>query len=88
MGEKFKWGKMPEDGKYSIDGMSMFDIVQGGLGNCWFLASMGAAAAPQARHVFNHCTNFEKNNTANPDQGYVYNFYKLNKWHSVKVSLI
>ena len=88
LGEEIKWGKMPENGKYSIAGISMFDVNQGYLGNCWLLASMAAAAAPQADQVFNHCINLDKNEKANPDQGYCFNFYKLNKWHPVRVSRI
>ncbi|XP_062378907.1 calpain-1 catalytic subunit-like [Sardina pilchardus] len=35
-------GKMVDDPQFILDGVSRFDFGQGAIGNCWFLASIGA----------------------------------------------
>ena len=82
------WRPMPRGSNYILDGFSMFDVNQGDVGNCWMLASVAACASPNARKVFNHCLNFDKNNRTTPEQGFYFSFYKLNKWHTVRVSTI
>lgn len=73
----------PENPQFIVDGTSMNDIMQNGIGDCWFLASLASLAQRPERVSF--VIQKQRNEVASPDQGYVYKFFKMGKWMSYKV---
>lgn len=73
----------PENPQFIVDGTSMNDIMQNGIGDCWFLASLASLAQRPERVSF--VIQKQRNEAATPDQGYIYKFFKMGKWMSYKV---
>ena len=57
----------PENPSFIVDGMSMNDIKQNGIGDCWFLASLASLAQRNERVSF--VIQKQRNEEAQPDQG-------------------
>jgi len=73
----------PENPQFIVDGMSMNDIKQNGIGDCWFLASLASLAQRNERVSF--VIQKQRNEQATPDMGYVFKFFRMGKWMSYKV---
>ena len=57
----------PENPSFIVDGMSMNDIKQNGIGDCWFLASLASLAQRNERVSF--VIQKQRNEAAEPEQG-------------------
>lgn len=58
----------PEAPEFVRDGMSINDIKQNAIGDCWFLASLSSLASRRERISF--VIQKRRNETANPETGY------------------
>ena len=63
--------------------MSMNDIKQNGIGDCWFLASLASLAQRNERVSF--VIQKQRNEQASPDNGYLFKFFRMGAWKSYKV---
>lgn len=81
-GNAVEW-TAPEAPEFVRDGMSINDIKQNAIGDCWFLASLSSLASRRERISF--VIQKRRNETANPETGYEFKFYKMGKWVVFKV---
>jgi len=82
-GKSVEW-TAPEAPDFIRDGMSINDIKQGyEIGDCWFLAALSSLASRRERLSF--VIQKRRNETADPESGYEFKFYKMGKWVTFKV---
>ena len=72
----------PSAPEFVRDGMSINDIKQNAIGDCWFLASLSSLASRRERVSF--VIQKKRNETADPEAGYEFKFYKMGKWVTFK----
>ena len=81
-GESVQWNA-PKCPTFIVDGASMNDINQRGVGDCWFLSSVASLATRPERIAF--VINKKFNETAWENQeDLVFTFFRLGKWKSYK----
>ena len=61
----------------------MDDIRQNAVGDCWFLASLSSLATRADRVSF--VIQKSRNESANPESGYEFKFYRMGRWLTYKV---
>jgi len=81
-GQPVEWTE-PSAPEFVRDGMSINDIKQNAIGDCWFLASLSSLASRRERVSF--VIQKKRNETADPEAGYEFKFYKMGKWVTFKV---
>lgn len=80
--QELEW-TVPQNPKFIVDGTSMNDINQRGIGDCWFLASLSSLA--RCPELISFVIQKQRNETVSPDEGYTFKFYKMEKWITCKV---
>ena len=81
-GTEIEW-TYPDNPQFIVDGMSMNDIKQNGIGDCWFLASLASLAQRNERVSF--VIQKQRNEQATPDMGYMFKFFRMGAWKTYKV---
>ncbi|XP_016090409.1 calpain-14-like [Sinocyclocheilus grahami] len=68
---------------YIVDGASRFDIIQGVLGNCWFLASVGALTFQ--KQIKKQIINDEQNFSVDYAGIFHFKFWRFGSWVDVVI---
>uniref|UniRef100_A0A7S3D477 Calpain catalytic domain-containing protein n=1 Tax=Palpitomonas bilix TaxID=652834 RepID=A0A7S3D477_9EUKA len=84
--ERVKWLRpeefCPEEPKLFVEGVEPGDVIQGALGDCWFLGALSTVATKQEKlqNLFTNAAKYRK------DYGVVtLRFYKNGKWKEVVI---
>ena len=79
-----KWVEwsVPNNSNFIVDGVSIRDVLQADMGDCWFIASIAAAAGKSK--LLNQVIMPEINTKKNTD-GYFFKLFKLGKWVTYRV---
>lgn len=72
-----------ENPQFSVDGFSRFDVKQGALGDCWFLAA--AAALTQNPQMFNSVVPTDQNFDENYAGIFQFRFWQYGRWINVVI---
>ncbi|XP_006807536.1 calpain-1 catalytic subunit-like [Neolamprologus brichardi] len=81
-----KWLRPAEiapDPEFVVDGVSRFDFGQGVLGNCWFLASIGALTFQ--KHIFNQVVPLDQKIKENYCGIFHFRFWRFGRWVDVVI---
>ncbi|XP_039904896.1 calpain-1 catalytic subunit-like isoform X2 [Simochromis diagramma] len=81
-----KWlrpAQIAPDAEFVVDGVSRFDIGQGVLGNCWFLASIGALTFQN--HIFNQVVPLDQKIKENYCGIFHFRFWRFGQWVDVVI---
>ncbi|XP_077425629.1 calpain-1 catalytic subunit-like [Vanacampus margaritifer] len=81
---KVQWhrpGKLVPNPSFVIDGISRFDFGQGLVGNCWFLASLGALTFQST--IFKHVVPLEQNFVQDYYGLFHFRFWRFGRWVDV-----
>ncbi|KAM9787393.1 calpain-1 catalytic subunit-like isoform 1-T1 [Syngnathus typhle] len=76
-------GKLVPNPSFVVDGISRFDFGQGMVGNCWFLASLGALTFKPA--VFQHVVPLEQNFVEDYCGLFHFRFWRFGRWVDVVI---
>ncbi|XP_026142177.1 calpain-14-like [Carassius auratus] len=68
---------------YIVQGASRFDIIQGVLGNCWFLASVGALTSQ--KQIMKQVINEEQNFSVDYAGIFHFKFWRFGSWVDVVI---
>uniref|UniRef100_A0A3Q2X519 Calpain catalytic domain-containing protein n=1 Tax=Haplochromis burtoni TaxID=8153 RepID=A0A3Q2X519_HAPBU len=71
------------DAEFVVDGVSRFDFGQGVLGNCWFLASIGALTFQN--HIFNQVVPLDQKIKENYCGIFHFRFWRFGRWVDVVI---
>ena len=79
-----KWVEwsVPKNSNFIVDGVSIRDVLQADMGDCWFIASIAAAAGKNK--LLNQVIMPEINTKKNSD-GYFFKLFKLGNWVTYRV---
>uniref|UniRef100_A0A3P9DK08 Calpain catalytic domain-containing protein n=1 Tax=Maylandia zebra TaxID=106582 RepID=A0A3P9DK08_9CICH len=83
------WGILPvlqqiaPDAEFVVDGVSRFDFGQGVLGNCWFLASIGALTFQN--HIFEQVVPLDQKIKENYCGIFHFRFWRFGRWVDVVI---
>jgi len=88
IGQQFEWkrpGELCDDPHMFIGGATRFDIKQGDLGNCWFLAALGSLCAAGDERLLHRV--IPKDNSFTRDYAGVFHFqiWQYGKWIDVVI---
>ena len=83
--EHLNWSA-PVNGKFIVNGTSSFDVKQGSIGDCWFLAALASLATREQRLHF--VIQKQRNEGVKPEKGYVFKFFEMGEWVSYKVRFV
>uniref|UniRef100_A0A3Q2W2L7 Calpain catalytic domain-containing protein n=1 Tax=Haplochromis burtoni TaxID=8153 RepID=A0A3Q2W2L7_HAPBU len=81
-----KWlrpAQIAPDAEFVVDGVSRFDFGQGVLGNCWFLASIGALTFQN--HIFNQVVPLDQKIKENYCGIFHFRFWRFGRWVDVVI---
>ncbi|XP_019749408.1 calpain-1 catalytic subunit-like [Hippocampus comes] len=76
-------GKLVPNPSFVVDGISRFDFGQGMVGNCWFLASLGALTFQKV--VFQHVVPLEQNFVKDYCGLFHFRFWRFGRWVDVVI---
>ncbi|KAL2099318.1 hypothetical protein ACEWY4_005798 [Coilia grayii] len=76
-------GKLSENPQFILDGISRFDFGQGVVGNCWFLASIGALTFQ--KHIREQIIPAEQSFTDGYAGIFHFKFWRFGKWVDVVI---
>ena len=85
-GEEYLTWSAPVNGKFIANGTSSFDVKQGSIGDCWFLAALASLATREQRLHF--VIQKQRNEGVKPEKGYVFKFFEMGEWVSYKVRFV
>lgn len=77
-----KWERPKQNPVFVKDGMSLNDVTQGAVGDCWFLAALSAVAARPER--LGYVVNPQTNETVKAEKGFNFRFYSMGFWKNYK----
>uniref|UniRef100_A0A669CI07 Calpain catalytic domain-containing protein n=1 Tax=Oreochromis niloticus TaxID=8128 RepID=A0A669CI07_ORENI len=83
---RVKWlrpAQIAPDAEFVVDGVSRFDIGQGVLGNCWFLASIGALTFQN--HIFEQVVPLDQKIKENYCGIFHFRFWRFGRWVDVVI---
>uniref|UniRef100_A0A3P8QLS0 Calpain catalytic domain-containing protein n=1 Tax=Astatotilapia calliptera TaxID=8154 RepID=A0A3P8QLS0_ASTCA len=81
-----KWlrpAQIAPDAEFVVDGVSRFDFGQGVLGNCWFLASIGALTFQN--HIFEQVVPLDQKIKENYCGIFHFRFWRFGRWVDVVI---
>ncbi|XP_076017134.1 calpain-1 catalytic subunit-like [Genypterus blacodes] len=76
-------GKIHHNASFIVEGVSRFDFGQGIIGNCWFLASIGALTFQE--HIFEQVVPLEQSSTEGYCGLYHFRFWRFGRWVDIVI---